>query len=272
MSDYLTIAAAALVGMAVVMSLAWGTAQATRNAGWIDVFWTFGAGAALAAAALWSGEAAPTARQWLVGGLVSIWSLRLGLYMASRVARHREEDARYARYREDWGADFAARLYRFALLQAAATAPLALAVAAAAQGGDGALGWRDALGGAIFLLAVLGEGVADEQMRRFKAQAPSGAIMNSGLWAWSRHPNYFFEWAVWLAYPVIGLSLAQPESALTLLGPLIMYLVLRHGTGVPTLERSMLARRGEAFRVYQESVPVFFPWPPGRRDRKRGAA
>jgi steroid 5-alpha reductase family enzyme len=105
-------------------------------------------------------------------------------------------------------------------------------------------------------------------MRRFKKRGAPGDVMDRGLWAWSRHPNYVCEWLVWLAYPIIGLVLMRPDTVLTLLGPMIMYLVLRYGTGAPMLERSMIERRGEGFRDYQRRVPIFFPWPPGWTSRK----
>ena len=113
-----------------------------------------------------------------------------------------------------------------------------------------------------------GEGLADEQMRRFKADPTNhGRICDRGLWAWSRHPNYFFEWFGWLAYPVIAwpLSGVYPWGWAAWIAPVLMYLVLDKGTGVPPLEAHMLKSRGQAFADYQARVARFFPSPPRTR-------
>jgi steroid 5-alpha reductase family enzyme len=105
-------------------------------------------------------------------------------------------------------------------------------------------------------------------MRAFRADpANRGKIMNRGLWAWSRHPNYFFQTLGWLAYPVI--ALVPPGSSwlglIALSGPVLMYWLLVHVSGIPPLEREMLASRGDAFRAYQASTSAFFPLPPRRQ-------
>lgn len=255
------LAAVALVFMLAVMSTAWLTQRAAKNAGWIDVFWTFGTGATLVLAALWHTDALPP-RQWLVAALGGIWAVRLGTYIALRVASSREEDVRYKRLRAQWGAGFQSRVFGFALLQAPAGALLAFCVFLAAHAGPGVLTIRDAIGAALLAVAIVGEGVADEQLRRFKRTAAKGAVMDKGLWGLSRHPNYFFEWVGWLAYPVIAIDPAYPLSYASLIAPAVMYVILRYGTGVPMLERVMLESRGDAFRDYQKRVSPFFPLPP----------
>lgn len=248
--------------MSVVMISAYLTQRATGNAGWIDVFWTFGTGVSCALAALWPGETQAEARTYLVAGLAALWSLRLGSYIAMRVAGADREDTRYARLREEWGAGFQRRVFQLAFIQAPTTALLAMSVFVAAHGGDAALGPRDIAGALILLIAIGGEALADEQMRAFKARAAHGAVMDRGLWAWSRHPNYFFEWLCWCAYPVIAFDVSQPVTWLTLAAPALMYVILRYGTGVRMNERMMLQSRGDAFRAYQARVATFFPRPP----------
>ncbi|MBI1360250.1 MAG: DUF1295 domain-containing protein [Alphaproteobacteria bacterium] len=253
---------AVLAGMAVLMTAAWLTQRAAHNAGWVDVFWTYGTGAACSLAAFWPAPADSVARQILVALLGAVWSLRLGTYVALRVAGSSREDARYAGLRREWGAAFQRRMFALVIVQAPATALLTLSVFAAAHGGGASLGLRDLLGALVLLVAIAGEGLADEQMRRFKASTPHGGIADTGLWAWSRHPNYFFEWIVWLAYPVIAFEPAHPLTWATWIAPVLMYLILRYGTGVPALERVMLESRGEAFRDYQARVSAFIPRPP----------
>jgi steroid 5-alpha reductase family enzyme len=253
-----------LIGMLVVMTGAWITQRTVKNAGWVDVFWTLGSGASCVFVALWPSTNALMQRQLLVAALAAIWALRLALYVAFRVARSKAEDARYAGLRKDWGADFQSRMFALVIIQAPATTLLTLSVFAAAHGGAASLGLRDMLGALVLVIAIGGEGLADEQMRRFKQTPGHGRIMDRGLWGWSRHPNYFFEWIGWLAYPIIALDIAAPATWITLLAPVIMYLILRYGTGVPALEKIMLESRGDEFRAYQTRVGAFIPYPPRR--------
>jgi len=250
--------------MLAVMNLAWMVQRQAGNSGWIDVFWTFGTGIAGAGVALlpFAGDAAPSARQGLVAIIVLLWAARLGGYIARRVATS-EEDTRYARFRAEWGADYQKKLYAFVLPQAGITALLCLSIQAAAQRPAAGLDLRDLLGFSILIAAIAGESLADRQLARFKAAKPKkGAICEDGLWAWSRHPNYFFEWLGWLAYPVIALDPARPVSVLTLIAPAVMYVVLRFLTGVKPLEETILASRGDAYRAYQARTSAFFLLPP----------
>jgi steroid 5-alpha reductase family enzyme len=253
-----------LAAMVVVMVAAWAFGLWRKNGGWTDVFWTWGTTATLAAAALWPAAGAePGPRQWLVAGFMGVWGLRLGLYLTPRVATH-PEDARYAAFRDRFGKDYARNMLFVTLPQAPATALLALSVLLAARA-PGPLGLRDYLAAAVFLAAIAGEYVADNQMRRFRDDpANKGQVMDRGLWGWSRHPNYFFQWLGWLAYTVIALDPARPLTWLSLAAPIVMYVLLRHVSGVPPLEDSMLKTRGDAFRSYQARVSAFFPLPAKR--------
>jgi steroid 5-alpha reductase family enzyme len=258
------LSAAVLVAMTVVMVAAWAYGLARANGGWTDVFWTFGSGATLAAAALFPLEAgaAPQPRQWLVAGLVALWALRLGTYIAGRVGQH-AEDPRYARFRKDWGAAYARNMLFVTLPQAPATALLALSVVIAARTPGAQLALRDVLGVALLMIAIGGEALADAQMKLFKAAPDNkGKVADVGLWGWSRHPNYFFEWLGWLAYPVIGLDPARPVTWLSFSAPLVMFLLLTRVSGIPPLEQAQLASKGEAYRAYQARVSAFFPFPP----------
>jgi steroid 5-alpha reductase family enzyme len=250
-----------LAAMAVVMVAAWAFGLRRRNGGWTDVFWTWGTGATLSAAALWPfAEIQP--RQGLAAAFMLVWMLRLGLYLTPRVAGH-PEDARYAAFREQFGARYPINMLWVTLPQAPATALLGLSVIVAAHRPGPGLDLRDALATSLFVAAIAGEAVADGQMKRFRADpANRGRVIRTGLWAWSRHPNYFFQWLGWCVWPVMALDPARPSSWLSLVAPIVMYGLLRYVSGVPPLEEAMLKSRGEAFRDYQRRVPVFFPLPP----------
>ena len=254
----------ALVFMLVVMTTAWATVLRTGNAGWTDVFWTFGTGltGVIVALSPWAGS--PTHRQILVAVLVSVWSIRLGTYIAIRVARTREEDARYTMLKAEWGSTFAKRLFGLAIVQAPATTLLCASIAAAALRPGEGLMLTDYVGAVILAVAIAGEGIADQQMKAFKADpANKGRIMDTGLWGLSRHPNYVFEWFGWVAYPVMAIDLggAWPWGWAALIAPIVMYLILTRLTGVPPLEAAMLKSRGQAYADYQNRVGAFFPRP-----------
>ncbi len=243
--------------LSLVMMAAWWWQRRTRNAGWVDMFWTFGLGACGVGVALALGHGA---RGWLVAALIGFWALRLGLYLRART-QGAPEDARYAQFRSDWGARFEARLFGFLQIQALAAALLLVPVGLAAASPRG-LGWADAAGVAVVVVALLGEAIADRQLHAFRSDpANHGKVCSRGLWGWSRHPNYFFEWLHWLAYPV--LAIGAPFGWIALIGPAFMYWLLVHVSGIPPLEAHMLRRRGAAYSDDQARVSAFFPIPKG---------
>ena len=256
----------AVIFLSIVMTAAWWTVRRTGNGGWTDAFWSFGLGAAGLALALVpvSGTDWPTLRQVVVAALVAAWGLRLGLHIAARAARG-AEDPRYAELRREWGDDFSTRLFRFLHIQAAAGAFLALSILLAAQNAAPGLPVSDWVAVAILVTAVLGESIADRQLQAFKADpANHGKICDTGLWSRSRHPNYFFEWLGWLAYPLFAIDLGgdHPWGWLALTGPAFMYWLLVRVSGIPPLEAHMIRSRGDAFRAYAQRVPPFFPTGP----------
>jgi len=264
---YLEALVAIALSLSILMASAWVVQQKTGNSGWVDTIWTFAVGLVGAGSALWPvGGEMPNARQWLVAALVLIWSLRLGTHIAIRT-KGITDDPRYAAFAREWGVNSPRRMFLFLQNQAFGSIPLAFAIFVAARFPLGALRGQDVLGALILLIGIAGEALADAQLKRFRVDpANKGRVCDVGLWRWSRHPNYFFEWFCWLAYPVIGLSLAYPPAYLwglaTLLAPIFMYWILVYVTGIPPLEEQMLRSRGERYRAYQLRTSKFFPLPP----------
>jgi steroid 5-alpha reductase family enzyme len=257
--------ACVVAAMLLVMTGGWLTQRSQRNGGWIDVFWAYGTAAACAAAALapWQTEPHAAWRRIMIAAMVAAWGLRLGTYLAFRVAGAEAEDCRYAALRREWGASFEKRIFGPMLVQAPVSAVLGLCVLIAARENHPAFRVQDAVGLAVFVLCLAGETLADAQMSAFRSDpANKGRVCERGLWAWSRHPNYFFEVGVWLAYPIIAIDPSSPRSFVSILAPALIYLMLRRISGVPTLEEAMLRSRGEAYRRYQERVSVLIPRPP----------
>ncbi|RAK56268.1 hypothetical protein DJ017_07935 [Phenylobacterium soli] len=251
--------------MAAVMALAWAIQRRTGQGGWADALWTFGLGAAGVGVALLPPHAAPTARQVLVGALIGLWSLRLGAHLAVRAARG-GADARYEHLRATWGDQADARMFGFLMLQAAAGAVLALSILLAARRPAPGLDLQDALAALLLAGSLAGEAVADRQLAAFKADPGHGPICQRGLWAWSRHPNYFFEWLGWCAWPLFAIELSGgwPWGWLALSGPAYMLWLLTRVSGVPPLEDHMRRTRPAAFARYAARTSVFIPRPPRR--------
>ena len=268
---YFEALAAIALSLSVLMAGAWMVQQRTGNSGWVDTIWTFAVGLVGAGSALWPvADAAPNARQWLVAALVAIWSVRLGLHIAVRTAAI-PDDPRYAAFAREWGVDSPRRMFVFLQNQGFGSIPLVFAIFVAARFPQAALRIEDYLGALILLIGIAGEAFADAQLRNFRIDpANKGRVCDVGLWRWSRHPNYFFEWFGWLAYPVIAIPIGDPLSYpfyypwgwASLLAPVFMYWILVHVTGIPPLEQQMLRSRGERYRDYQSRTSMFFPLPP----------
>jgi len=263
---FVMLVAAVSAALAAIMSGAWFAWRATRNSGWVDTIWTFGLGAVGAIGALTPfflfGEA--TVRQALVAFLIALWSARLGLHIAQRTAGI-TDDPRYAKLIRDWGGNAARQMFWLVQKQALVSIPLALSMLLAAFNPLPGLRLQDGFAVLVLLAGIGGEALADRQMRRFRADAANrNRICGTGLWGWSRHPNYFFEWLGWLAYPLFAIDLGggYPFGFVALAGPVCMYLLLVHVSGIPPLETHMLERRGDAFRAYQARTNAFFPAPP----------
>ena len=262
----LALVVAAVVAAAAVMAIANALQRRDGRWGWADVFWTFGTGLIGAALALAPADAAARPdRQGLVAVLALLWAARLGSHILVRTLTG-PPDPRYAKLDREWGETARSRMFWFLQAQAVTVALLAFAIFAAGQAPRAALDWRDGLGALLLLVSIGGEALADRQIKRF-AHAPEnkGKVCDTGLWRYSRHPNYFFEWLGWFAYPLIGIGLAgYPWGLATLLGPAVMYWLLVHVSGIPPLEAHMRRTRPEPFAAYAARTSLFVPLPPKR--------
>lgn len=242
------------------MVAAWAWHLRVRNAGLVDVAWTLcvgGAGVLFA----WLGDG-PSARRLLVGGFAALWSLRLAWHLFDGRVRGASEEGRYRRLRAFWGERADAWFLVFFLGQGVLAVLLALVFLLAANA-TAPLGWFDLLGALVWVGGFVGESIADRQLARFVADpANRGRTCREGLWGWSRHPNYFFEWLMWIAYAL--LAMPAPLGWLGWLAPAtILFLVLKV-TGIPPTEAQALRSRGDDYRDYQRTTSPFLPLPPRR--------
>jgi len=262
-SQFVAMVALVSVALGLVMTLAWLIWRRTENSGWVDATWTFGLGAIGVAGALTPAQTGSlTERQILVAAIIACWSLRLGLHIAHRTARI-VDDPRYAKLLRAWGADAPRQMFFLLQKQALVSVPLGVSMVIAAWNPVPGLRVADLVGAAVLIIGIGGEGLADRQLRRFRAEpANRGQICDSGLWSWSRHPNYFFEWFGWLAYPLIAIGPTYSWGWLALAGPACMYWLLVYVSGIPPLEEHMQEVRAEAFLAYRARTSKFFPAPP----------
>ena len=235
-------------------------ARRMDNYGIVDIAWSYAFGALAAFYAL-AGPGWPV-RRALVAALAVMWIARLGTHLCIRVLGHHPvEDGRYVQLRRDWAANFGSKMFGFFQMQAGSVVLLGVPFLVASLNPRPTLHPLEIAGAALWLVALIGEALADAQLAAFKRNpANQGRVCDTGLWRSSRHPNYFFEWLIWVAYFVF--ALASPWGVLALIGPAsILYLLLRV-TGIPMTEEQSLRSRGDAYRRYQQTTSAFVPWFP----------
>lgn len=252
---------------AVAMAGLWLLGRSTRNYGVVDVGWTYLV-AALAACFAVIGPGA-TSRRLLIGSLFLCWGLRLGSYLLWDRVLGRPEDGRYATLRQSWGtgpggaATADRRFFWFFQAQALAAVFFAVPALLPSLNADPDLSGLEVAAAALWLVAVAGESAADWQLTRFKrTPGTRGRTCRSGLWRYSRHPNYFFEWLVWVAYALF--AVASPGGWVAIICPAVMLYLLFRVTGIPATEAQALQSRGHDYRDYQATTSAFVPWFPRR--------
>ena len=262
LGDLLRLSAAGALLSALAFTGAYAVYRRTGNAAIVDAVWslTLG-GTGVLYAALGAGDAP---RRLLLAIMAGAWGARLGAHLLRRVTTE-PEDARYQRLREGWraeGRDVHTQMARFYANQAVSVVLLALPFALAAREPHPAVPTWLAAAALVFAGGWLLETVADAQLRRYRQRVPHGGVCDTGVWGWSRHPNYFGEWLAWVAFALLALPTAW--GALALAAPAGMLYLLLRVTGVPLTEAHLLATRGDAYRAYQARVSRFVPRPPRR--------
>ncbi|MBI3296522.1 MAG: DUF1295 domain-containing protein [Elusimicrobia bacterium] len=248
---------AGLALSALLQTGLWALQRRTKNAATADLGWALSLGAFGALhAASGSGHAG---RRLLAATILAAWSLRLSWHLLRERALAAAEDGRYAGFRRRWGAGAAPRFFALYLAQTplAALLSVPLAVLAADPRPPGASG---AAGAALAAAAVTGETWADRQLAAFRADpAHRGRTCREGLWRYSRHPNYFFEWLFWWGFVVMAAGSAS--WGWTLVAPLVMAVFLVKLTGVALTEAHALKSRPD-YADYVRSTSMFIPWFP----------
>ena len=244
----------------LLMTMLWLLSLTLKNSSIVDIFW--GVGFILIVWLVFALAAQGyLPRRQLVALLVTVWGVRLALHIGSR-NWGKPEDFRYARWREEngprwwWVSYFKVFLLQGLIMWMLST-PL---IAAQASGFPAILTPLDLLGLCIWGAGLLFEAIADAQLAQFKRQSSNqGKILTSGLWKYSRHPNYFGEAVLWWGYFTIALAVG---AWWTIFAPMLMTYLLVRVSGVSMLERTMKDRPG--YETYMKKTSAFLPWPPGR--------
>ena len=248
----------ALGVLVVMMAILWWVGIKIKNAAVVDVGW--GGGFVLLALVYFFLGDGFFDRRLLMAGMVIVWGGRLALHLfVDRILSGKPEDGRYVVIRNNWKTKINLKLFFFYEFQALLIVILSLPFLFMALNLDERLTWVEWLGFAIWGIGIIGESVADAQLRRFKSDpANQGKVCQLGLWNYSRHPNYFLEWVIWVGYCVA--SLASPYGWASFNSALIMAYILTRVTGIPMTEEQALRTKGDAYRAYQRTTSSFIPW------------
>lgn len=251
-----------LIGSGIVaglMACLWVYQWLRHDATIVDVGWSAGLGILSTLYAL--DFPLRLDRPWIVATLAFLWSIRLASYLLVNRVLGKSEDGRYRSLRQGWGER--AQVYFFLFFQCqvvlAVAFSLPILTAMANPAPFGTVG--DLLGVMVWLLSVSCEMMADRHLARFRRNPDNrGKVCQTGLWRYSRHPNYFFEWLHWWSY--VFFAIGAGYWWISLAGPVLMLLFLLFITGIPATEAQAIASRGDAYRRYQRTTSAFFPWFP----------
>lgn len=241
------------------MTVCWLVQLRTKNAGIVDFGWVL---CLMTTAVIYAFSSPAAAVGYLVFLLMVLtWGERLSLLLLGRLRKGEEEDPRYQDIRRSWKTNVNLKFLLFFEFQALLAVLLSLPFWFVSRDPRPGLSFFQIAGFAVWLAGFLGEAVADRQLKRFKKDPSSkGKPCRSGLWKYSRHPNYFFEWVVWIGYFIYALG--SPDGWISIICPILMLHFLVNVSGIPPAEAQALKSKGDAYREYQRQVSPFIPWFP----------
>lgn len=244
--------------VALLMVMLWLFQVRYHNASYVDIGWTFGLLVCALVYAAGTGEI--NTRKIILLIMVALWAFRLGGLLIGRLKRDPHEDSRYAKIRADWKTHQHLKFFLMFQFQAFLDVVLSVGFLLICLNPSTDISWIEYVAMMLWVAGFIGESAADRQLKMFKENpANKGRTCQEGLWYYSRHPNYFFEWLMWFAYFIM--ALAAPLGVIALLMPVLMYYFLMHVSGVPLAEAQSLKTKGEEYRQYQRSTSIFVPLP-----------
>lgn len=228
-----------------------------KNAGIVDIGW--GPGFIILAGLYVSLGAGWTLRNTIFFLMFAVWGLRIALFLIKRLLKEGHEDRRYQTLRAQWAPGVTWKFLAFFETQAMLQIFLSLPAAVATLNPRPELNSVEMLGLSVWMAGLIGETIADEQLLAFKSNpSNAGRTCDQGLWRYSRHPNYFCEWLIWVGFSIY--SIPTPLGWISPISPLVMYILMMYFSGIPLAEAQALKTRGEDYRRYQQTTNAFFPW------------
>ena len=257
-SSLLSLIIYSLIACCVIMFFVWLWSYKLKNAGVVDIFWSYNFPVIAVILLLFAPAFEP--RKILLCSMIIIAGARLGTHLAIRIFKHlHQEEPRYKQIREDWGKNAEKKMAGFFQMQAASNVLLAIPFFISAMNTKPEISPLEYTGVVLWIISVMGEAISDQQLANFKKNAANkGKVCDTGLWNYSRHPNYFFEWLMWVSYFVF--ALASPYGYIAVISPAIILFLLLKVTGIPTTEQQSLKTKGDAYREYQKTTSKFLPW------------
>lgn len=247
-----------LVACSVIMTGVWVWAKKITNAGVVDVFWAFNF--PVIAVILFFLADGTSVRKQLICGMVILAGVRLGLHLWRRVIGHLdEEEGRYKQLRKEWAPNEHSRFFWFFQFQAISNVVLAVPFFLISINQKPILHWTEYLSAGIWIIAIAGEAIADRQLEKFKKDPRNkGEVCNRGLWNYSRHPNYFFQCLMWVAYFIFALT--APWGWIAVVSPVIIIYLILNVTGIPATEEQSVRSKGDKYIHYQQTTSPLIPW------------
>lgn len=241
-----------------IMLLVWLWAHQIKNAGVVDIFWSYNF--PVIAIILLLLAPGYENRKLLICSMVILAGIRLGTHLAIRITKHLDvEEGRYQQLRKEWVPNPERKFFFFFQFQAISNVLLAIPFFIIAINPNPELSIFEFAGAGLWVISVFGEAIADAQLSAFKKDtANKGKVCDTGLWNYSRHPNYFFEWLMWVSYFVF--ALASPYGYLAIISPAIILYLLFKVTGIPATEEQAVRSKGDLYRHYQRTTSAFVPW------------
>ncbi|RHX84012.1 DUF1295 domain-containing protein [Leptospira stimsonii] len=244
----------------VLMTVLWWFGKRANNYAIVDVGW----GLCISTAAIvyyWLGDGFPL-RTAQITAIVAFWGWRLSLFILITRVVSGHEDPRYTAFRAEYGDQvdrkFFTNIFQF---QGILAVLLSIPFVFPNINDNPNTNSFEIFGIVFFIISVLGEAWADFQLNEFKKNSENkGKVCDVGLWRYSRHPNYFFEWLIWISFALFALG--SPYGWIGLISPIVMYILLTKVTGVPLNEVGQLKSKGELYQEYIRKTSAFFPWFP----------
>jgi steroid 5-alpha reductase family enzyme len=242
-----------------LMGVLWIVYILFRNAGIADIGWALAF--VVTAWVYFSLGIGADVKKWVITLMVTIWGLRLAWQLFERFVRL-EEDPRYQQIRQIWGTQYENfKMLLMFMLQGVIAIILSVPFLIVCSKGVATWHGVETAGIIVWALGLLGESWADYQLYQFKVNPDNkDKVLREGLWRFSRHPNYFFEFIVWIGYFLFALG--TPGGWIAIISPILVLCLLTRVSGIPISEAQSLKTKGEDYAEYQRTTSSFVPWFP----------